>query len=528
MWIANIDGLRRKWLKPGKTYTVGRSSKSESDIVIKEPSVSRSHITISIAKTQPMSAGQVSIKSRVTVTDLGSRFGSQLNSVVLEPNSPAMVPTGSEIATLLVGTRSKVVLEWAPQTITFSASTSETEDFNKCVSLVEPMDIKVVSDIVPSTKFFLKAAKTSTKLLYALAKGLPVVSLQFSQAIADAADEMEVDFAKFPQPLDFLADPKFAPDETRKSCLANYTFYILDKGQYDALEPIIKQAGGKCVFKSDPWQKGMLVIEPPREELKAKAENLGNMVDPSAFLVSIRDKTPIKVMGSRARKPKRAVDMLTFMTQSQPTQASQPLKRIVPVANTLFEHSPPSQKRKRVEPLANVLFGQFDAKSARVVNDLNDSKELETQLPPAPAYVSDPEPVVPSKSIPKRQIVHLPLPSKRLARPIDVDTEDYEEEPLSIPSTPELANLVLVENCIAVDEVPQVTDITPSQTWNDGPNFKAFKRNAPVKMGSVSLVKAGSSGLDNSILENDSLLADSDRESTNHNLDEDEFSFHFS
>lgn len=532
MWIANIDGIRRKWLRPGKTYTVGRSSKNDRDIVINEPSVSRSHITISIAATQPASAGQVSIKSRVTVTDLGSRFGSQLDSATLDPNSPKMLSTGSDIATLVLGTRSKIVLEWIPQTITFSAGENENSELEKVISLLEPLDIKIVSDIVPSTKFFMKAAKTSTKLVYALAKGLPVVTPNFAQAIADSVDDIELDFAKFPNALQFLADPKFAPDEARKTCLEDRIFYILDKGQYDALKPIIVQAGGQCVFRSEPWKEGMLVVDPPDDELKTKAEKLGNVVEPSAFLVAVRDKTSIRVVGSKARRPKRGVDMLTFMTQSQPTQMSQPSKRNEPTQ--MSEDPKPSQKRKRVESVANVLFGP-QAKAAKAAEPPMESQEPSSAHPVEHVSVTDHNPSE-SKPLPdhkpsdnprKRKISHSPTPSKLPARSIDVDTEDYNEEPLSMPSTPELANLVLVESCIAVDELPQGPDVTPSQAWANVPNFKAFKRNSPIKTGSIALVEAENVEVGNNVLDDESLL-DENHEPDNVDLDDDEFSFHFS
>lgn len=72
-------------LLPGRVYTIGRSE--QCDIVVSEASVSQRHATISADET-------------LVVTDLGSRNGTRLGSVLLEPGRGARAPVGS---TLVLG-----------------------------------------------------------------------------------------------------------------------------------------------------------------------------------------------------------------------------------------------------------------------------------------------------------------------------------------------------------------------------------------------------------------------------------------
>lgn len=554
MWVININGTRRKWLRPGRSYTVGRSSKIEdeaSTIIVKEPSVSRNHLKISVSAVQPTSSAQPAIKSTITITDLGSRFGSQLDNNALNPNAPKRLPAGCEKALITVGTRCKIKIEWVPVTVTFS--TTDTAQMEEIADILEPMDVKLVSDIVPSTTHFMKADKTTTKLVFALSKGIPIVSIEYASALANAANSMELDYSTFPNPLDYLPDSRFAPNRDRRTCLASQTFYIMDRDQFDALEPVIKQAGGKCVLASEAtYASDMLIVDPPDDESRTKAQKLGSVVEPSAFLTSIRDCAPVKI-AARPRKPQKQVNMLAFMTQSQPVSqlVSQPASQKHPRPPTDSPEPTPKRVRETPKPKQIDMLGfmtqtqstntppaetpppaapsQAPSKSTFVEQSLqlgvdadhHDSAELDYE-PKRRRKRAAPEPTSPS------------VPVKRNTRFVDVDHENYEnsdesDESESMPGTPELANLVIVENSIAVAEIEDLPDLTPSQ-WGNVPNFKAFKRAQTIQTASVPLVEAKKCDAEMALSEDESLFVDEsqDQASPQEYEEDDEFSFRFS
>ncbi|MHC5079922.1 MAG: FHA domain-containing protein, partial [Planctomycetota bacterium] len=75
--------LKKKGVGPGGPITVGRGQ--DNDIVIPHPSVSRCHAVFK----EDLAAGVYS------VTDLGSSYGTAIESGMLEPNQPSPVKDGA-------------------------------------------------------------------------------------------------------------------------------------------------------------------------------------------------------------------------------------------------------------------------------------------------------------------------------------------------------------------------------------------------------------------------------------------------
>lgn len=225
-----------------------------------------------------------------------------------------------------------LILKWQPVVITFSSG-EETAGHNqlreRLVSLLEPLDVKILSEFHPTTTHFLKTKKNSSKVLYALVNLIPIVTEQYANAVQAAGDAMERDFfASFPDPNNFLPDPKYAVNPARKQCLKGQRFIFGETKQREALLPVICAAGAKCLqydvtevstpqsiadFAKSHTPQGILVKYPvvkdddPKELAKLVAMNeaakaLGvYLLDPIEFLTAIQDAD-----GSKLYKPRKS------------------------------------------------------------------------------------------------------------------------------------------------------------------------------------------------------------------------------
>lgn len=264
MWLIETQGPsldgKVRWLRPGKSYVVGRMKK-EADIVVDSKSVSRKHVTISIDAPLPGSCGQTSTKSRITVKDMDTSFGTFVDSRKLAKGETFEIPpkTSSQPLeySLKVGkaTGPEVMFKiwWKPIVVTLSTGQESARHDELQQSLektVEPLDIKLLPVMHPTTTHFVKATeKNSAKVLVAMVKALPIVTPQFVDALAVSADAMELDFnAQFPDPAKFLPEPRFQINPKRADLLANRNFVFFDQRQYDSLWPMISAAAGIAVY----------------------------------------------------------------------------------------------------------------------------------------------------------------------------------------------------------------------------------------------------------------------------------------
>lgn len=231
MWILTLAG-HDHWLKPGKTYTFGRDG-TDFDLS-KERSVSRRHLVIEIGNVAPGSVAHPSIRSRLTATDCGSRHGTLFNGNNMAPKTPITLEGAA--ATIRIGPRATIRIKWSPLTLT----NPEENALDNLPSLLAPLDAKVVPNVVRDTSHYIQCLSShhSTGLIFALIKGIPVVSERYPAALLESSADWESNY-RLPNPADFCPKPEWHYNPLRSTCLSGQAFTGADY-----LEPIVKAAGG--------------------------------------------------------------------------------------------------------------------------------------------------------------------------------------------------------------------------------------------------------------------------------------------
>lgn len=283
MWILNVAG-HDHWLKPGKAYTFGRDN-ADFDLR-KERSVSRRHLVIEVSDVVPNSVAHPSVRTRVMITDLGSRHGSLLNGNRIKSNVPVRVEGAA--ATMRIGPRATVRLKWSPLTLTNPVE----NNFEELSSMLAPLDVKVVPNVVRDTSHYLQRPSShhSTGLLFALVKGIPVVSDEYPMALLESSLNWESNF-KLPDPTRYCPKAEWQCNPLRGNCLSGQVF----KGSQD-LEPIVEAAGGSynpsdssaytlkddqllldAIVRCRPYDPGLQHEDQPRPSKRQKLDLLGFM-----------------------------------------------------------------------------------------------------------------------------------------------------------------------------------------------------------------------------------------------------------
>jgi hypothetical protein len=125
---------------------------------------------------------------------------------------------------------------------------------NAWTTKLEPLGIKLIQDVTESALCFIKCTEIITpKCLQAACTALPIVKPVFIDALVEAQDAMERDFALVPDPANFEADPELAVNIKRKKLFLGMTFAFWDPAQHKQISPIITAAGGTSIlqFKSN-------------------------------------------------------------------------------------------------------------------------------------------------------------------------------------------------------------------------------------------------------------------------------------
>jgi hypothetical protein len=223
-------------------------------ISIDGKSVSRNHAEIVVSPAPNGSCFHTSTRSQITVKDLDTKFGTFVNEVQVARGGSTVLPNSNScnvrIGKATTG-QTTLHITWNPVVFTFS--TGEQAPIHQKIQAdltnkLEHMDIKLLSDFHPSTTHFLKTARNSSKVLYALVKTIPIASIDYATAVSNTADSLEQDYSAFPDPALYLPDEKFAINPARRNLFQGMTFLFGETNQRDALLPVIGAAGGKALL----------------------------------------------------------------------------------------------------------------------------------------------------------------------------------------------------------------------------------------------------------------------------------------
>ena len=282
MWLLESDGDllqgKKLWLKPGQKYLFGRVKKDGVRVLIDHKSISRKHFIVEVAKVNEGDASHVHVRSKVTVTDLNSKGGTQIDGKSLKD---ATKDLDKPEHTLKPGSAQAVRIRWNPVVLTFNLLPKELKDKDALKDRrerVEQLDIKVVAEYVAKETTHVVAAKRNTaKSLQAIINGKEVVDESYMNALVYAATPADLGEEEATSPLeqDFVAawpkeaaylpprgketttrpDEAYRPNPDRTTVFEGYTFVFTDKAQFDMLSSMINAGHGKALLYSLEYGK---------------------------------------------------------------------------------------------------------------------------------------------------------------------------------------------------------------------------------------------------------------------------------
>uniref|UniRef100_A0A060TIX8 ARAD1D42086p n=1 Tax=Blastobotrys adeninivorans TaxID=409370 RepID=A0A060TIX8_BLAAD len=262
MWLVSSDsdevlGNRTLWIRPGNTLIAGRITDAQICFPTGERTVSRQHFKLSVASPTPGCSSNLSARSKLVISDLGTKFGTRVNGSSVPAGGELILSSrqGDRFEILLGKSTKRVIVEWKSFVISFSTGHPRNSEDHIAVekelqSIFEPLDIRMSVEMGPLTTHYLNAGRRgSTKYLLALVQSIPIVSKDYAYALRDASSNMERDFYQaLPNAEEYVPDnsPNLKADPSRTKCFRGKSFVFSNPTQFDGLMPVITAAGGKA------------------------------------------------------------------------------------------------------------------------------------------------------------------------------------------------------------------------------------------------------------------------------------------
>ncbi|KAG5205264.1 DNA damage response protein RcaA [Trichophyton interdigitale] len=277
MWILSSDGDflqgKRIWLKPGKKYLFGRVQQDGITHTIDNRTISRKHLIIEVGKVKPGDGSHIHTRSKLIISDAGSRWGTTLDGTLITGESKEL-GSRDEYKLSLGRYPSVLRIKWCPIVLSFSFPTKQLKAKDPLAharSQLEELDIKtVIPYIVGKTTHVVQSKRNTAKGLQALINGCYLVQDSFIERIRYAASPKNVEREESLSPLeeDFenawpdptedlpprgnapteLPDSAYKPDPDRINVFEGYTFVFSDKKRFEDLQGPISNGHGKALF----------------------------------------------------------------------------------------------------------------------------------------------------------------------------------------------------------------------------------------------------------------------------------------
>lgn len=161
--------------------------------------------------------------------------------------------------------------------LAFSAQEESASSRNNWVSQLEPMGIKLSTEVTPQCQCFLRSKGTMTpSALLAVAMGLPIVEIDYINALFACKDSLESNNYEdtIPDPLLFMSDSDLVPDKRRSTLYTGLTFAFWDRDQYNQVLPVIEACGGRAVVQDSSSLTVKSIAEFLQREAVEASENL--------------------------------------------------------------------------------------------------------------------------------------------------------------------------------------------------------------------------------------------------------------
>ncbi|KAI8093381.1 uncharacterized protein BX664DRAFT_329566 [Halteromyces radiatus] len=271
MWflyaLQNGQDAQRILLRPGLLYSIGRKG---ADIMplIAEKSISRRHATLKIEPINAQHMIDINYRPYVWFHDLGSKFGSYVNSIRVEGDALDQGIYMKDGDILKMGTRScQFRLCWEPLII--SRQTMTQMDKQKLYEAAQKIGAKITQSVRSSyTHVLVTTIQMSFKVARCLADVKPIVSQEWLDALVALPD---VDF-KFPSTDDYmpptddscrgpLGIPDFRPNPRRSTLFTNKRFIFFEEKQYQSMSPLVNACKGTSELlntkTADPFEDNL-------------------------------------------------------------------------------------------------------------------------------------------------------------------------------------------------------------------------------------------------------------------------------
>ncbi|EFR04527.1 DNA damage response protein RcaA [Nannizzia gypsea CBS 118893] len=277
MWILSSDGDflqgKRIWLKPGKKYLFGRVQQDGITHTIDNRTISRKHLIIEVGKVKPGDGSHIHTKSKLIISDPGSRWGTTLDGTLITGESKEL-GSRDEYKLSLGRYPSVLRVKWCPIVLSFSFPTKQLKAKDPLAharSQLEELDIKtVIPYVFGKTTHVVQSKRNTAKGLQALINGRYLVQDSFIERIRYAASPKDVEREESLSPLeeDFdsawpdptedlpprgterieLPDSAYAPNPDRINVFEGYTFVFCDKKRFEDLQGPISNGHGKALL----------------------------------------------------------------------------------------------------------------------------------------------------------------------------------------------------------------------------------------------------------------------------------------
>ncbi|ORZ17251.1 hypothetical protein BCR42DRAFT_414241 [Absidia repens] len=298
MWFlcALEDGQEktRTLLRPGSRYTLGRKDADILPAVI-EKTISRKHATLNVEQMTAENVKDIDWKPYVHFHDLGSKFGSSINSVHVEGISLDQGVYLNDGDTLKIGTKTGMFrLSWQPLIICRQALSQA--DRQKLIAGARTIGANVTQLIrSPYSHLFMSSIQMSFKVARCVAERKPIVSQKWLDTLVNLPDKNYT----FPPVTDYLPPidascegplgvPDFTPNQDRARLFTGKRFIFFDEEQHQQLSPMIEICNGDSallnVSKADPFDDGLgnddtIVVDSEKLHETHAGKNIVNALD---------------------------------------------------------------------------------------------------------------------------------------------------------------------------------------------------------------------------------------------------------
>uniref|UniRef100_A0A1E1XCK3 Putative nibrin n=1 Tax=Amblyomma aureolatum TaxID=187763 RepID=A0A1E1XCK3_9ACAR len=255
----------------GGEFTVGR--KNATIIIANDASISREHAVLSVSPLPDEHVGDVSFVPLLRVKDLGSKYGTSVNSKELGKSEETALKEGDTVTFGRLGSAYKICYG-APFVVTTSCLAAPEKECFK--TTLKKIGARLKSDWSECcTHVVMSSIRLTMKTTAALLAAKPVVTPAFFTEVlkrVQLQDPTDVDPAGYIPDVSeeclTLSKETFGCNEARRTVFAGKTFYFLAEKQYKSLGGLVSSGGARAKLispdglTSDLLAEGSCVIKP--------------------------------------------------------------------------------------------------------------------------------------------------------------------------------------------------------------------------------------------------------------------------